>query len=205
MTDNTKKCTRWPDANRNNSVPLLDTGSNETLMKKLFTILALLFALTIKAAAQNETPADTLSFSLPDNVKLFGNFMLDMHLLMPPKLPAFNVDPLNSDQAPDFNALFQLPGSATYSTGYVYNSYDPLFGGGLFSSPNYLKGASFKLGGNTTLNTYGQYDMYGRKVPNPGALPWEKNNFVGGMELKFNKNFGVRIEVQRRQNPMYPY
>jgi hypothetical protein len=36
-------------------------------------------------------------------------------------------------------------------------------------------------------------------------LPWEKNNFMGGMELKLNKHFGIRVEVQQGRDPTFPH
>ena len=48
------------------------------------------------------------------------------------------------------------------------------------------------------INTYGEYDKDGWKVPNRSALPWEKNNFKGAFEMKSaNGAFGIRIEVQQ--------
>ena len=54
------------------------------------------------------------------------------------------------------------------------------------------------------INTYGDYDKDGWKVPNRSAMPWEKNNFRGAFELKSsNGNFGIRIEVQQGRNGLY--
>ena len=54
------------------------------------------------------------------------------------------------------------------------------------------------------MNTYGEYNADGKKVPNPAAMPWEKNNFKGAFEMKSSDgNFGIRIEVQQGRN--YPY
>ena len=48
------------------------------------------------------------------------------------------------------------------------------------------------------INTYGEYDKDGWKVPNRSALPWERNNFKGAFEMKSsNGAFGIRIEVQQ--------
>ena len=57
---------------------------------------------------------------------------------------------------------------------------------------------SFKLKNGMRLNTYGEYNADGKKVPNPAAMPWEKNNFKGAFEMKSSDgNFGIRIEVQQ--------
>ena len=51
--------------------------------------------------------------------------------------------------------------------------------------------------------TYGEYDADGRRVRNPQALPWQKQNFNAGFELKSEDGkFGIGIEVHRgRNNP----
>jgi hypothetical protein len=73
-----------------------------------------------------------------------------------------------------------------------------------FSSPQQLQMGSFKLKNGMRLNTYGEYNADGKKVPNPAAMPWEKNNFKGAFEMKSSDgNFGIRIEVQQGRN--YPY
>ena len=54
---------------------------------------------------------------------------------------------------------------------------------------------SFTLKNGMRIHTYGEYDKDGWKVPNPSALPWEKNNFKGAFELKSaNGAFDIRIE-----------
>ena len=55
------------------------------------------------------------------------------------------------------------------------------------------------------LFAYGEYDKDGWRVPNPSALPWQKNNFKGAFELKSQDgSFGIRIEVQKgRENPFF--
>ena len=62
----------------------------------------------------------------------------------------------------------------------------------------------FKLKNGMRINTYGDYDKDGWRVPNRSAMPWEKNNFRGAFELKSaNGNFGIRIEVQQGRNGPY--
>ena len=68
----------------------------------------------------------------------------------------------------------------------------------LFRSPENLQMGSFRLKNGMRINTYGEYDKDGWKVPNHSALPWEKNNFKGAFEMKSsNGAFGIRIEVQQ--------
>ena len=78
------------------------------------------------------------------------------------------------------------------------------YGWGLSSSPQFMQMGTFKLKNGWKINTYGDYDKDGWKVPNRSAMPWEKNNFRGAFELKSaNGNFGIRIEVQQGRNGLY--
>ena len=57
---------------------------------------------------------------------------------------------------------------------------------------------TFKLKNGWKINTYGDYDKDGWKVPNRSAMPWEKNNFRGAFELKSSMViFGIRIGFSR--------
>lgn len=172
-------------------------------MKKFLLIFALLIG-TAHLSAQEEVPSDSIGFSLGSNIKLSGDYMLDMNLLSPPKLPSFNPNLLGPNVTKDYNLLFLLPMQMVLSRTFI-NSAHHSYGFGMFSSSNYLQSATFQLNDQMRLSTYGQYTLDGKRMPNQSALPWEKNNFMGGMELKFNKNFGIRIEVQQGRNPMYPY
>lgn len=171
-------------------------------MKKLLFTFALLIGFT-HLSAQNEVTSDSIQAPPVHNIKVFGDFMLDMNLLTPPKLPSFSTNLLEPDATKNYSLLFQLPLQMILSKTHIYNSYSS-FGVGMFPSSNYLQSATFQLNNNMRLSTYGQYTLDGKRIPNPSALPWEKNNFMGGMELKFNKNFGIRIEVQQGRNSMYP-
>ncbi|NDV82897.1 occludin [Bacteroides sp. 51] len=172
-------------------------------MRKLIFILTLL-AGTFRLSAQNEVTTDSIQTPPAYNIKPFGDFMLDMTLFTAPKIPSFSTNLLGPDATKDYSLLFMLPLQMVLSKTHVYNSYSS-FGIGVFPTSNYLQSATFQLNDNMRLSTYGQYTLDGKRIPNPSALPWEKNNFMGGMELKFNKNFGIRIEVQQGRNPMYPY
>ena len=74
---------------------------------------------------------------------------------------------------------------------------------GFWDTPTTLQMRSVRLKNGWMLNTYGEYDADGRRVPNPSALPWQRNNFKGAFELKSQDgSFGIRVEVQRgRENP----
>ena len=54
---------------------------------------------------------------------------------------------------------------------------------------------SFFLSHETRAKTVGiEYDADGRKVYNPSAMPWERNNFNAAFEMKSaNGNFGIFI------------
>lgn len=161
-------------------------------MKKLVFILILLTS-GMHLTAQNEVDPDNTSTSTP-HYKQFGDFILDMSFLAaPPKLPSFSENLLGPDMTKDYNQLFQLPGKWSVSKSFV----TPTYMYGINTHSSQLQSATFRLNDNMRITTYGQYNLNGRRLPNPSALPWEKNNFMGGMELKVNKNFGIRVEVQR--------
>ena len=128
----------------------------------------------------------------------------------PPKLPKFSLDVPNMSK--DYNQLFRLNTDATYSQGF-----SDAFSPSAFSGFGYrvwlgavrllhssCKWDLFKLKNGMRINTYGDYDKDGWRVPNRSAMPWEKNNFRGAFELKSaNGNFGIRIEVQQGRNGPY--
>ena len=172
-------------------------------MKKYLFIITLLIG-TLNVSAQNEVAGDTIRQTNTYNFKQFGEFILDMNILAPPpKLPSFSENLLGPDATKDYSALFRLPSDLIVSREYMQSGFHT--GLGMFSGSESLQSATFKLGENARITTFGQYTLDGRRIPNPGALPWEKNNFKGGMELKMNKNFGFRIEVQHGRHTPYPY
>lgn len=75
----------------------------------------------------------------------------------------------------------------------------------LLHSPIELIGQSYQLNNGAKISLYGQYDANGNKrVQN--MLPWEKNNFNAAFEFTSpNGKFGLRIEVSRERNSMFPY
>lgn len=186
-----------------------------------YTLYIIFFLLVAaNAYSQNEVPdkdkqtrtEDAPGSSLPEGnplpeVKNFDGFLLDMSLVKPeaPRLPKFSLD--IPDASKDYSFLFRLNPNVTYSQGLsnlfslsnatVY-SLNPFGLSGFWASPDNLQMGSFKLKNGMQINTYGEYDKDGRKVYNPSALPWEKNNFKGAFEMKSaNGAFGIRIEVQQ--------
>lgn len=193
-------------------------------MKRVFfCIIAMLVGIS-SVCAQNEVKADSIYSTHPEGttsegtfmpeVKNFDGFLLDMSLMKTtaPQLPKFTLE--IPDASKDYNRLFQLNSDATYSQGLsnvfslsnstVY-SMNPFGLTGFGSSPDNLQMGSFKLKNGMRINTYGEYNKDGWRVPNPSALPWERNNFKGAFEMKSaNGAFGIRIEVQQgNKSPFY--
>ena len=187
-------------------------------MKQVCLFIIALFAGSISLYAQSEAQGDSIrSHVLPDGtppegalmpeVKNYDVFLLDMSLLKmeAPRLPEFTLE--IPDASKDYSRMFRLNPNATYSQGLsnvfsltnstVY-SMNPFGLSGFWSSPENLQMGSFRLKNGMRINTYGEYDKDGWKVPNHSALPWEKNNFKGAFEMKSsNGAFGIRIEVQQ--------
>lgn len=201
-------------------------------MKRIFFCIITLLAGIATAGAQNEVPADTLRSKsvsegippegvplsdgiLPSDVKNYDGFLLDMGLMKmaaPPRLPKFTLE--IPDASKDYSRLFQLNPNVTYSQGLSnifslsnsrFYSSNPFGLTGFWGSTDNLQMGSFTLKNGMRINTYGEYDKDGWKVPNPSALPWEKNNFKGAFEMKSaNGAFGIRIEVQQGRNHAFP-
>lgn len=201
-------------------------------MKRIFFCIITLLAGIATAGAQNEVPADTLRSKsvsegippegvplsdgiLPSDVKNYDGFLLDMSLMKmaaPPRLPRFTLE--IPDASKDYSRLFQLNPNVTYSQGLSnifslsnsrFYSSNPFGLTGFWGSTDNLQMGSFTLKNGMRINTYGEYDKDGWKVPNPSALPWEKNNFKGAFEMKSaNGAFGIRIEVQQGRNHAFP-
>ena len=183
--------------------------STFTKMKKLILFLSLILSVGF-ASAQSEVPSDSIRRTPSSNMKEFGGFLLDMGLMnvAPPKLPKLNLD--IPDVSKDYNQIFRLNTDATYTQGFTdafsspFSGFGYGYGWGLSSSPQFMQMGTFKLKNGWKINTYGDYDKDGWKVPNRSAMPWEKNNFRGAFELKSsNGNFGIRIEVQQGRNGLY--
>ena len=178
-------------------------------MKKLILIFTLLLA-TILVSAQSELPSDSIRRTPSPSIKEFGGFLLDMGLMniTPPKLPKFEFQLPNATK--DYAQLFKLNPNTTYSQGFT-DTFSPSlsygmmgYGWGFSSTSQFMQMGSFKLKNGMRINTYGDYNIDGWKVPNRSALPWEKNNFRGAFELKSSNGvFGIRVEVQQGRN--YPF
>lgn len=172
-------------------------------MKKLLISICLLLATGV-AQAQNEENIELL----PSSTKSFGGFLLDMTLMNLQAKPRFSEYQLVvPDASKDYSQLLRLDNSTVYtqglSDGRVFSA--SAFGGGMGSfgmwggTPTTLQMGSFRLKNGWRIHTYGEYNKEGRKVYNPAALPWERNDFKGAFELKSaNGAFGFRVEVQQR-------
>ncbi|WP_303206936.1 occludin [Bacteroides oleiciplenus] len=181
-------------------------------MKQIGLIILLCF-FTIRVSSQNEIPADSIrSMDMPAT-KDFDGFLLDMNLMKmaAPQMPRLTLD--IPDASKDYSFLFHMDPNVIYSQGYSHifslgnstiYSMNPFGLTGFGSSPQNLQMGSFRLKNGMRINTYGEYDKDGRKVHNPSALPWERNNFKGAFELKSaNGSFGIRIEVQQGKTGPY--
>ena len=185
-------------------------------MKRIFFCIIILLACMSSVSAQSEMPADTVRTAvrgeaspegmspsekeLLPGVKNYDGFLLDMGLmnLSTPTLPKFTLE--IPDASKDYSRIFQLNPNVTYSQG-LSNIFS-LSNSRYFSSNPQM--GSFTLKNGMRIHTYGEYDKDGWKVPNPSALPWEKNNFKGAFELKSaNGAFGIRIEVQQGRHVPY--
>lgn len=173
-----------------------------SLMKRLFALIGLLMGISL-AQAQTEEKIELLP-----ETKSFGGFLLDMTLMNLQPTPRFSEFKLEiPDASKDYARIFRLNPDVTYSSGWSdmfstgttsWGSFSSFGFWGLGSTPTTLQMSSFKLKNGMRINTYGEYDATGRKVPNPSALPWERNNFKGAFELKSsNGAFGFRLEVQQ--------
>ena len=187
-------------------------------MKQVCLFIIALFAGSISLYAQSEAQGDSIrSHVLPDGtppegalmpeVKNYDGFLLDMSLLKmeAPRLPEFTLE--IPDASKDYSRMFRLNPNATYSQGLsnvfsltnstVY-SMNPFGLSGFWSSPENLQMGSFRLKNGMRINTYGEYDKDGWKVPNHSALPWEKNNFKGAFEMKSsNGAFGYASKCNK--------
>lgn len=192
-------------------------------MKRIFFCIMTLLAGISAVNAQNEVSTDTIRSKvegispesiLPANVKNYDGFLLDMGLMKmaaPPTLPKFTLQ--IPDASKDYNRIFQLNPDVTYSQGLSnifslsnsqYYGSNPFGLTGFWGNTDNLQMGSFKLKNGMRINTYGEYDKDGWKVPNRSALPWERNNFKGAFEMKSaNGAFGIRIEVQQGRNAPY--
>lgn len=174
-------------------------------MKKLMIYLLLSVASLTTLKAQSELPTDSIRHTTKTGIKQFGDFLLDMRLMQATMIKLPKLDFTLTDNAKDYNALFRLPESSIYSQEQIGSSYSlGLNDFSSFGQTETFRKSTFKLNNGWQFSTYGNYNADGWKIPQRSVLPWEKNNFSGGFELKSaNKAFGIRIEVRQGQN--YPY
>lgn len=189
----------------------------------LFSIIILLAGFS-SVFAQNEISVDSLHTNifpkggtqeetvLPE-VKNYDGFLLDMSLMKmtPPQLPKFTLK--IPDASKDYSSIFRLNPNTAYSQGFsnkfslsnsIVYSMNPFGLTDFWSTPDNLQMGSFKLKNGMQINTYGEYNKDGWRVPNPSVLPWKKNNFKGAFELKSaNGAFGFSIEVRQGNKTLF--
>lgn len=177
-------------------------------MNKIVFLLLLFFCVKavsgqseIKPDSLLEAPAGFHRQEVPEPVTTLS--LMRMALL---KAPDFTPDFSNPLK---INSLLFLPDpKVRFSrefTNILSSSFSPFgYEIGLSSSMQLLQQGTFKFNNGMQINVYGDYNSGGWKVPNPLALPWEKNNFRGAFEIKSsNGAFGFRIGVHRGYG--YPY
>ena len=177
-------------------------------MKKLIVLFSVLW-ISATVSAQSEIKNDSLTLSMGQN-KMFGDFILDGSLftMAVKQLPSFE-DFLKT--APSMDGLLQSinqparwvfgKASADGRPTLLYTNRMDNF----YSVNENIGVASYQITDKIRLNLSGQYNADGTKIRGNNLLPCDKNYFTGAMEMKFNKNFGVRIEVQRGGNNPYLY
>lgn len=181
-------------------------------MKRTSLILTLTVAfVTFCLPIQGQEDVTAISFD-SSGQKDFGDFILDMSTMLNTEtltLPTF-VPPLDylALCAPEYPILkidpkaFTFSPDITYMGGTLSRSFAPFssFNG---SNVNW-HGATFKLKNGIRITTYGEYNADGRKIYNPHAMPWQKNNFNAAFEVKSaNGNFGIKVEVSAGRNNPY--
>ena len=179
-------------------------------MKKAILFLTGL-ALVLTAKGQTELRNDSIhGISLTDIDNIDGRFLLDMQHFMSlsPSLTAPTFSWLHLDNKEKYNDFWNKERTVTYdatNSSFSTSAYRGGWMGGYWgNTPTTWQSSSYRLKNGMRLNTYGEYNAEGRKVMNPAALPWERNNFNAAFEMKSaNGNFGIRVEVQRGRNTPY--
>lgn len=182
-------------------------------MKRIFLPLVM-FLIALSAQAQTE------NLSIRDDGsqrKDFGGFILDMATMlnaesleveMPFRLDPHTLTPiLHLEMEPQIQPeAFKLDTQIIYS---VINSPSFPHSGllahpGVASVPFQWQSVTRKLNNGMRFTTYGEYNADGKRMLNPNAKPWQKQNFNAGFMLESeNKKFGIGIEVHTGRN--YPF
>ncbi len=180
---------------------------------KRFLLLALFITTATLLRAQSEVKGDSIatppasegaSSLLPSTVRNYGGFLLDMGAINLPHRPSLDNFKLEiPDASKDYSFIFRPRTDAVYTQG-NYSLFSPYGLNSFWGTSSTLQMGSFQLNNGWKLNTYGEYDADGRRVYNPSALPWERNNFKGAFELKSENGFGLRIEVQQGKDRPFP-
>ncbi len=181
-------------------------------MKRIYiSLFMLLVALSMQAQTEHIS-IHTDGTSRKD----FGGFILDMGTMLNTEsltLPTFFLPNMSQlmPLLPDDNELKINPNAWSFSNKVIYSvtsrlNFSPhgaLAYPGTMSAPFQWQSATYKLNNGMRLTSYGEYDADGRKVLNPQAMPWQKQNFNAGVWLESSDGkFGIGIEVHRgRNNP----
>lgn len=169
-------------------------------------IILLLTLFTLSIYAQEQKPIITIDKKEDyAGYKEYGGFILDLNSEMMqmqgiPKLKLFDVDPY-----PNFKQILNLNTSnVTYGLQDLNYTRQNRFGYSRYGNSitdGPVNTATFRINDVMKVTTYGDYDAQGYRRVNPSAMPWERNNFRGGFELKTSSGFSFGIQVERKGSP----
>ena len=185
---------------------------NDIPMKRIYIpLLMLLIALSAKAQTENISIR-----SDGTQRKDFGGFILDMGSMLNAEsltLPMLFLPGMSQlmPLLPDDGELKINPNAWTFNNKVIYTTtsslnfspHGALVYPGAHSLPFQWQSTTYKLNNGMRLTSYGEYEADGRRVMNPQAMPWQKQNFNAGFWLESSDGkFGIGIEVHRgRNNP----
>ena len=123
---------------------------------------------------------------------------MSLFQIMPAQIPQIEAKMLKPTT--NFNKLFSLNPDVTFSGNNSYTFTPSYSFGGFQGNSTNLQMGSFRLKNGMRINTYGDYNSKGYRMPNRSAMPWARNNFRGAFEMKSaNGNFGIRLALQQGQ------
>lgn len=179
-------------------------------MKNLVSIIFVIISSTFSIYAQSEQPQIIISQEKERmaTYKEYEGFILDLTeaIASPAVIPEFKL--LDKSIDPYTNWLEKLNintnkvsfGSPNFS--HLPNNYWNRYGIMSNGINNPINSATFRLGNDWKISTYGDYDANGYKRTNQAQLPWQKNDFRGGFEFKSPNNaFSFRMEVRKEGSP----
>lgn len=178
-------------------------------MRKFISIIVIIISSTVSVYAQTEQPQLIISQENEPmaTFKEYEGFILDLNeaIANPLVIPEFKLLDKSTNHYIDWLDRLNINTNKTSfgspifsnSSNNHWNQHGVMFDG--VNSP--INSATFRLGNDWKLSTYGDYDANGYKRTNQAQLPWQKNDFRGGFEFKSPKGFSFRMEVRREGSP----